>query len=479
LFERFLDESRPDPPDIDTDLNPIYRDQTKKYIVDTFGEDNTCSIGTYGSYKTRAVILDIARALGLDIHEAMELTKSLELTVGIENEATGEEEDTSIDLVEWDELIEQFSDLKSYFEVHPEVLVHARVLRNQVKHMGTHAGGVIISDLNLKDRIPVFLDKSDKVISCWGESGNTTELSSIGLVKFDVLGLGNLTVVENCIKLIEQTSGKKLCREEVPIDDIESIRMGSKRDLVGIFQFENPSLKGVVDSVGMDCLEDVSAVTSLIRPGPRNMGMDREYARRKRGESWSDVKVLMNMLKKTYGVMVYQEQVMLIARELAGFSMAEANKLRKGIGKKKEHIVADLKTKFMRGSQKRIDEGSITEEEVETVWAKIAAFAKYGFCKCVDGDTRLKSESGEITVDEVKRMLEEKQPVILKSYDSSLVSNECEEVIDCGEIDAYELVLEGGSKVVCSMFHRFLCVDGKMHTVKEIVDQELDMVSVK
>ena len=212
LFERFLDASRTDMPDLDLDFDPRYRDKVKDYITATFGADNTCSIGTYGSYKTRAVILDIARVLGLDVHEAMELTKSLELTVGVENEETGEEEDYSIDKVDWDELIEQFADLRLYFEKHPEVLFHARVLRNQVKHMGTHAGGVIISDLNLKDRIPVFQDKNGKVVSCWNESGNSTELSSVGLVKFDILGL---CLEENT--LVETNKGS------VPIRDVEGL----------------------------------------------------------------------------------------------------------------------------------------------------------------------------------------------------------------------------------------------------------------
>jgi DNA polymerase-3 subunit alpha len=380
LFERFLDASRPDPPDIDTDFDPRYRDEIKEFIVSTFGEDNTCSIGTYGTYKTRAVILDIARALGYDVREAMELTKSLEMKVSVENEE-GEEEDSSIDKVEWDELIEQFEDLRTYFAKYPEILFHARILRNQIKHVSTHAAGMIISDLNLKDRIPVFLDKNDKVVSCWNESGSSTELSSVGLVKFDILGLNNLCVVSDCIKLIEKTRGKKLERWEIPIDNKEAIFMGSKRDLVGIFQFENPSVKSVVEAVGMDCLEDVAAITSLIRPGPRDMGMDMEYARRKRGEPYDEVQCLRTLLSDTYGVMTYQEQVMRIARELAGFTMAEANKLRKGMGKKKKEVIAELRSKFMKGSQKAIDGGTATLQEVETVWLKIASFAKYGFNK--------------------------------------------------------------------------------------------------
>lgn len=191
----------------------------------------------------------------------------------------------------------------------------------------------------------------------------------------------NLSVVSDCVKLVEQVKGKKLERWEIPIDDKDAIRMGSKRDLVGIFQFENPSVRSVVDAVGMDCLDDVSAITSLIRPGPRNMGMDIEYARRKHGEPYTEVEILRKLLVKTHSTMVYQEDTMKISRELAGFTMAEANRLRRACGKKKADVMAGMRALFMKGAQKKIDEGAITQDEVETVWQKIAAFAKYGFCR--------------------------------------------------------------------------------------------------
>lgn len=387
LFERFLDEGRPDPPDIDTDFDPRVRDWVKKRIVELFGEDNVCSIGTYGTYRTRAVILDVARVLALDLGEAANVTKRIDPLKSFEDD---EGEDTKVDKLDFDELIGHYPELKAYFEAHPEVRHHAEILRNQVKNMGTHAGGVIISDASLKDRIPVLWDKASseerQVISAWAESGTASELSSVGLVKYDILGLNNLPVISDCISLIEKTQGKKIRRGDIPINDGESIRFGSKNDLVGIFQLENPSMKGVMDEVRMESLEDVAAVTSLIRPGPMDAVIDGEkvplvYAHRKHGQAYASHPLLKEVLGPTYGILVYQEQVMAISKALAGFTAPEANKLRKAMGKKLKELMAEMKVKFFKGAQVRIDAGEITAEELEDIWGQMETFAGYGFNK--------------------------------------------------------------------------------------------------
>jgi DNA polymerase-3 subunit alpha len=383
LFERFLDESRPDPPDIDTDFDPRIRDRVKDEIVRFFGEKNTCSIGTYQTYKTKAVILDVARALGLDIHEANSVTKKMDSLQSFEN-ADGDEE--KVDQMSFDDLAEHYPELLEYFYKYPEVLFHAEVLRNQVKNMGKHAGGVIISDLDLTGRIPVLRaggknNKGGTIISAWAESGSASELSSVGLVKFDVLGLTNLPVISDCIALIKKTHGIGLRRKEIPLDDREAIRMGAKQDLVGIFQFESPATKPIVEAVDMESLNDVSAITSLLRPGPKDMGMDMEYAERKKGKSYDMPGFMREALKDTYGVVTYQEQAMNLSKLLAGFTGPEANKLRKAIGKKIPELMEEMKGKFIKGSKKRIDAGEITESEVLEVWDLLESFAGYGFNK--------------------------------------------------------------------------------------------------
>ena len=335
LFERFLEEGRPDPPDIDTDFDPRVRDWVKQHIVEVFGANNVCSIGTYATYKTRAVILDVARTLGENLAEVSIVTKRIEPLRAFEDDEGVEQK---VDQMDFEDICKHYPELQAYFELHPEVRRHAEILRNQVKNMGTHAGGVIISDLDLRDRIPVLYDKPSsetrQVISAWAESGSVQELSSVGLVKYDILGLKNLPIISDCIKLIEKTTGQKINREDIPISDRESIYLGSKRDLVGIFQFENPQTKPIADAVGMESLDDVAAITSLIRPGPMDADIDGirmplEYARRKKGGEYLSPDFIRKALSGTYSLIVYQEDVMRISRVLSGFTAAESNKLRK------------------------------------------------------------------------------------------------------------------------------------------------------
>lgn len=387
LFERFLDEGRPDPPDIDTDFDPRIRDWVKRHIVELFGEDKVCSIGTYQTYRTRAVILDVARVLGLDLGVVSNVTKRIDPLRTFEDE---DGEEAKVDKLSFDELCRHYRELDDYFHTpgNEGVRPHAEILRNQVKNMGTHAGGVIISGTILKDRIPVLYDKPSsenrQIISAWAESGNASELSAVGLVKYDILGLNNLPVISDCVKLIEKSTGERLPREEIPIDDGVAIKNGSK-DLVGIFQLENPSIRSVVDKVRMTSLNDVAAVTSLIRPGPRDNKMDIEYAERKHDPKNTAMNlmppILREMWKETYGVLTYQEQCMKVSRELCGFTGPEANKLRKAIGKKLPELMAEMKGKFIKGAGPKIDAGEITAEEVEAVWDNLEKFAGYGFNK--------------------------------------------------------------------------------------------------
>lgn len=377
LFERFLDASRKDDcPDIDTDFDPRIRDWVKSHIVKTFSEEKTCSIGTHQTYKTRAVLQDVARALAIDQRETISVTKLLE---GRFEDDDGDSR--TIDDMDFDEICQNFPELDAYLKKYPEVRIHADVMRNQVKNAGKHAGGVIISNLNLQGRIPVFRDKSGVIVSSWAEGQATHELSAVGLVKFDILGLNNLSVISDCIDYIYETRGIRYKRDSIPLNDCLSIQKGCKSEMVGIFQFENPSTKPVVDAVKMDSIFDISAVTSLIRPGPRAMGMDMEYANRKSGGSYSIPKFIQDALEETYGILVYQENVMLIAQLLGGMTPIESNQLRSAIAKKRVDKLPGLKAEFMNGAQKRVSEGHITNEEVEKIWENIESFGGYGFNK--------------------------------------------------------------------------------------------------
>lgn len=309
LFERFLDESRPDMPDIDLDFHPAIRDRVKETIVQEFGAEHTCSIATYQTYKTSSVIIDCARACGHDVWEAMSVTKQFSPLDSFEVGSGEDAHEVQIDNMEFKELFKHYPDLEKYMNEYPDVLQHAIVLRNQVKNLGKHAGGMIISNLNLDDCVPVYKDKHEQVVSTWSEGMATHELSAVGLVKFDILGLKNLAIIQDTIDYIEQSQGIRLKRSELDIDNKEAIKQGSKKDLMGVFQFENPATKPVADAVKMESIEDISAVTSLIRPGPRDQGMDVTYAERKHGrESYSVPKCVEFILKDTQGIAIYQDQ---------------------------------------------------------------------------------------------------------------------------------------------------------------------------
>jgi DNA polymerase III alpha subunit len=464
LFERFLDEGRPDPPDIDTDFHPAIRDRVKDRIVEMFGREKTCSIGTYTSYKTRAVIIDVARALGLDVMEVNTVTKKMDPLKSFEDD---DGDDVVVDKMEFEELRKHYPELDAYLEVNPEVLVHAEVIRNQVRNMGKHAGGVIISDMDLRDKIPVQHGADGGVVSSWAESGNSSELSQVGLVKYDILGLNNLPIISDCVAMVKKYRGEVILRAEIPLDDHRSIRMEAKDDLVGIFQLENKAMKGTIDAVGMESLNDVAAVTSLIRPGPKDMGMDMEYASRKNGAPFEIIPALVPVLGNTYGILVYQEQMMKISQVLCGFDGPMANKLRKACGKKLVDLMASIKEAFIKGAQPKIEAGEVTLEQVETLWDQIVSFARYGFNKSVDKDTQV------ITLDGVRRIEDIRPGQNVWCFDgTSFEQTEVVALHDHGMLPAFEVEFDDGSKEVCTINHKFLTARGQK-PLGEILEHDL------
>ena len=469
LFERFLDYGRKDMPDIDTDFDPRVRGWVKEYITETFTEEKTCSIGTYQKYKTRAVIIDVARALGFDVREAMEVTKKIDALARFDVQMEdGDTEEQRVDDMEFEEICKHYPELLEYFKKYPEILQHAEVLRNQVKNMGKHAGGVIISDLKLQGRIPVVRDSSGQVVSTWSEGLATHELTEVGLVKFDILGLANLCIISDCLEYIKENRGKVIRREDIPIDDCDAIKHGSHAALIGIFQFENPSTKPIVDSIGMESIYDIAAITSLIRPGPKDMGMHELYARRKHGEPYEMPKCLRSVLGDTYGIVVFQEQVQQVATELSGFDPLESNRLRKVLIKEKNpEVLEQLKKKFIDGAQPRVKAGEVTQEEVVEWFDLLHSFAKYGFNKCLGLDTVVTTHSGSKLLGDV---------VIGDS-----VVDDCGEFVEVVDVfdseqEVYEVIFESGKRLIASLKHKLLCGDGEMRTLADIITCDVSVM---
>lgn len=191
----------------------------------------------------------------------------------------------------------------------------------------------------------------------------------------------NLSIIQDCLKYIEQNRGIKVKKNDIDTDNKEAIKLSSRADLVGIFQFENPATKPIADAVKMDSLNDIIAITSLIRPGPRDMGMDKEYAERKhREKSWKAPSCIKDVLSDTYGIIIFQEQIQLIAQKMAGFTPSESNKLRKLLNKEKNpEVIEKTRVKFIKGCKDKIDNGDLILEEVQEWWGLMVAFARYGF----------------------------------------------------------------------------------------------------
>jgi DNA polymerase-3 subunit alpha len=381
LFERFIDESRTSsPPDIDVDFDPRIRDWVKEHIVEIFGKEHVCSIGSYQTYKTKAVILDVTRVLGYDVHEAMNVTRDMDSLKALEDD---DGEDMKMDQVPLDKLGEHYPELQTYLDRFPNVKFHAEILRNQVKNMSTHAGGVIISDIDITDHIPLLYDKADGenriIISAWAEAGSNQELSAVGIVKFDLLGISNLSIVADCIEMIETTQGIKLKRSDIPIDDNDAIALESKRDYTGIFMFDSPLVKPIMKSMEISTLLDIATVTSVIRPGTRDLGLDQVYVKRWNGEQYETPAILKPILDKTLGIMVFQEQAMQIVQVLGGLTPVESYKFLKAIAKKIKAQTTAFKEKFLKGAQVHIDKGEITKPEVEEMWTMLETFCEYAF----------------------------------------------------------------------------------------------------
>ena len=284
-----------------------------------------------------------------------------------------------------------------------------------------------------------------------------------------------LSTIAECVDLVRLTRGEEIKKDDIPINDRNSIFFGSKRDLMGIFQFEHPSTKSIIDAVGMESLTEAAIITSLLRPGPRDMGMDMEFARRKKGEPYEEIQAVKELLKNSHGIMVFQESLILIAKEIAGFTIVEANKLRKTVGKKKKEEMEAMKSKFIDGCARV---GKITTEEAETLWLKILAFARYGFC--LSWDTTVQTLDGIKRLDELKIGDKVKIPDF---YGSNKYAN-IYDIVDQGEKELFEITffvnsLQKESKIKCTLDHKFICSNGNIHapiSLSEIIENKYALI---
>ncbi|HEY4485514.1 MAG TPA: DNA polymerase III subunit alpha, partial [Nitrospiria bacterium] len=364
LFERFLNPERISLPDIDMDFCMDRREEVIRYVTEKFGPDHVCQIITFGTMAAKAAIRDVARVLELPYAEADKVAKLVPNTLGITLEEALKAEPRLAQLSESDPRIR-------------ELLLLARSLEGLARHASTHAAGVVISQEPLTELVPLYRGAKGEIVTQYAKD----DLERIGLIKFDLLGLRTLTVIDQATRLINKTRGGEtpFRPEAVPLDDQDTFRMLSSGQTIGIFQLESTGMRDLLVKMKPEQFEDLIAILALYRPGPIGSGMVDDFIKRKRGQVpiTYEVPQLEGILKPTYGVIVYQEQVMQIANALAGFSLGQADLLRRAMGKKKPEEMEKQKEKFIRGSV----ENGIPEKKAEKIFDLMAYFAGYGFNK--------------------------------------------------------------------------------------------------
>ena len=362
LFERFLNSERVSMPDIDIDFCYEKRGEVIDYVIQKYGKDNVAQIITFGTMAARAVIRDTGRAMNIPYADVDKIAKLVPIDPDMTLELALEQEPELARLYKEDSKIRELINI-------------SKKLEGLTRHASTHAAGVVISEDLLTNHVPLF-KTSDGQISTGYAMGS---LEKIGLLKMDFLGLRTLTVIQEALKIINRVNGVDLKVENIPMDDPKTYKLLNNAESTGIFQLESSGMRDLLRKLKAEKFEDIIALLALYRPGPIGSGMLDDYIKRKHGkiEVRYDHPLLEASLKETYGVIVYQEQVMMIVSSLAGFSLAQADILRRAIGKKTPEIMEQQRKAFIDGAVKNKIERRIAEK----IFSLIEHFAGYGFNK--------------------------------------------------------------------------------------------------
>nr|MDA8227524.1 DNA polymerase III subunit alpha [Desulfitobacterium hafniense] len=370
LFERFLNPERVTMPDIDIDFDPDGREKVIRYVTEKYGADKVCQIITFGTMGAKAAIRDVGRVLGIPLGKVDKVAKAIPSDLGMTLEKALSVSPDLAKLMEDEEV-------KRLYEL-------AQAVEGMPRHASTHAAGVVIAKEPLTNYLP--LQKVPDGFLMTQFPMKTVE--DIGLLKMDFLGLRNLTILSETARLIRETSELKIDLNNIPLDDPLTYELLSKGNSTGVFQLESGGMRAILKELRPSCFEDIIAVLALYRPGP--MEQIPEFVRRKHGGIISYLHPKLEpILKSTYGIIVYQEQVMQIARDLAGYSLGRADLLRRAMGKKKKEIMEEERQSFIYGLEDQsgnlIIPGALryglTQKEAEEIFDLMAKFAEYGFNK--------------------------------------------------------------------------------------------------
>jgi DNA polymerase-3 subunit alpha len=480
LFERFLNPERKSMPDIDTDFCIDRRDEMIHYVTQRYGEDKVAQIITFNRMTSKAVLKDVARVLDIPYSESDKMAKLIPV-------ARGKPAKLAV-MISDDTPSPEF---KERYDNDPQVhrwLDMAIRIEGTNKTFGVHAAGVVISADPLDEIVPLQKNNDGAVITQY----SMEDLESLGLLKMDFLGLKNLTTLQRAADLIKQNKGIELDLDQLPLDErraLQILEKGTSKKLPddikkthklleqgyleGIFQLESSGMRQVVKDLKPSGIEDISSILALYRPGPLDAGLIPKFIDRKHGREAVvyEHPLLEPILKETYAVMVYQEQIMKIAQDLAGYSLGEADLLRRAMGKKKVAEMQKHRQIFIDGSTKN----GITQQIAEGLFDQMILFAEY----CLSYDTEVFTvEYGALPIGKI---IEEQIQCQVYSVDSHgfVYTQPIAQWHHRGEQEVWEYTLDNGANIRATQDHKFMTTDGEMLPIEEIFNRGLELKEVQ
>ncbi len=450
LFERFLNPERVSMPDIDLDFADRRRDEVISYVAQEYGRERVAQIITFGTMAARAVIRDVGRVLNYSYGYCDKIAKMIPFGFSLEETL---------------KKVKEFKDLYQSDEQAKRLIDLALKLEGVARHASTHACGVVISADPLTNSVPLQRPtQNDETIVTQYEMH---AIEDLGLLKMDFLGLKNLTIIEDTLARIYVVRNKeKVDIEEIPLDDEKTFQLLQQGNTTGVFQLEGGGIRRFLKQLKPVKFEDIIAMVALYRPGPMQFLPD--FIERRHGRQKTEYlhPKLKPILEETNGICIYQEQLMRIAREIAGFTLSEADILRKAVGKKIEKLLHGQKKKFIEGTVKN----GIKKEVGEKIWQWILPFARYGFNKCVTGDTKIiNPETGErVKVTDLLNDKKRAKGAFSLSKDLKIKKSKIVDVFSNGRKPVFEVRTKTGKRIKVTKNHPFLTGDGwkKLEEIK-------------